>query len=96
MISGNYALPGIMALPSRLEESGAFEVVHAELDHDGRSGASRSFVLLKTTGRAPEAVPTQMDANTVLRLRRCEQARGPGYEERIMSKFPNGISKVPA
>jgi 4-amino-4-deoxy-L-arabinose transferase-like glycosyltransferase len=89
MISGGYTLPGIMELPSRLQESGAFEVVHSELDHRA-SGAN--LVLLESTGRAPRAVPTQMNATTLLHLRRCEQAKGPGYEKRIRSRFPNGIS----
>jgi hypothetical protein len=49
-------------------------------------------VLLKSTGRAPEAVPTLMEANNfMLRLRRCEQSKGPGYAKRIRSKFPNEI-----
>jgi 4-amino-4-deoxy-L-arabinose transferase-like glycosyltransferase len=89
MISGGYTLPGILELPPRLEESGAFEVVHSELD---RRGANKGLVLLKSTRRAPRAVPTQMSANTMQQLRRCEQAKGPGYEERIRSGFPSGIS----
>jgi 4-amino-4-deoxy-L-arabinose transferase-like glycosyltransferase len=91
MISGGYSLPGILELPSRLQESGAFEVVHSELDRDA-SGPNKGIVLLRSTGRAPRAVPTQMNANTELHLRRCEQAKGPGYQERIRSTFPNGIS----
>jgi hypothetical protein len=51
-------------------------------------------VLLKSTGQTPKAVPTQMNATTMLRLRRCEQAQRPGYEKRIESKFPNGIVVV--
>jgi 4-amino-4-deoxy-L-arabinose transferase-like glycosyltransferase len=93
MISAGNRLPGILELPSRLQESGAFEVFHSELDHEGTSGANQGLVLLKSTGRAPRAVPTQMNANTVQRLRRYEQAIGPGYEERIRSKSPNGISR---
>jgi hypothetical protein len=89
MISGGYTLPGILELPPRLEESGAFEVVHSELD---LRGANKGLVLLESTGRAPEAVPTQMSEHTMQQLRRCEQANGPGYEERIRSRFPNGIS----
>ena len=89
MISGGYKFAGIMGLPSRLQESGAFEVVHSELDNEGPSGRNESFVLLKSTGRTPEAVPTL--TTTVLRLRRCEQAEGPGYSGRIRSSFPNGI-----
>ena len=92
MISGGYRLPGIMGLPSRLQQSGAFEVVHSELDRGGASGPNQGLVLLKSTGRAPEAVPTLMEArNFKLRLRRCEQATGPGYAKRIKSMFPNGI-----
>jgi hypothetical protein len=91
MISGGYSLPGILGLPARLQESGAFEVVHSELD-PGASGENYSLVLLKSTGRAPAAVPTQMNASSAQRLRRCEQAKGPGYEKRIGSMFPNGIS----
>ena len=90
MISGGYKFAGIMGLPARLQESGAFEVVHSELDK-GASGRNESLVLLKSTGRKPEAVPTLMEAGTVIRLKRCEQAEGPGDAERIRSKFPNGI-----
>jgi hypothetical protein len=77
MISGGYTLPGILKLPSHLQESGAFEIVHSELDHGGTSGPNRRLVLLKSTGRAPTDVPTQMTAKTELLLRRCEQAKGP-------------------
>ena len=90
MISGGYKFPGIMGLPRRLQESGAFEVVQSELDKSA-SGRNESFVLLKSTGRNPEAVPTLMVASTVFRLRRCEQAEGPGYAQRMRSSFPNGI-----
>src|SRR3712207_4435868 len=62
MISGGDKLPGILELPARLQESGAFEVVHSEPDHQGASGSNQAFVLLKSTGRAPEAVPTGMNA----------------------------------
>ena len=90
MISGGYKFAGIMGLPSRLQESGAFEVVHSELDKSA-SGENQSFVLLKSTGRNPEALPTLMVASTAYRLRQCEQAEGPGYAQRIRSGFPNGI-----
>jgi hypothetical protein len=73
-----------------LRESGAFEVVHGELGN-GPSGRNDSLVLMKVTGRNPTAVPTLMEAKTVLRLRRCEQTEGPGYARRIRSGFPNGI-----
>jgi hypothetical protein len=82
MITGTYKYPGILGLPSRLEDSNAFEVVHTELDNKGKSGANQGAVLLKSTGRAPSVVPAQMNGNTVQRLRRCEQAKGPRYAER--------------
>jgi hypothetical protein len=82
-------------LAGRLKESGAFEVVHTELGRRGAEGATQGVVLLKSTGRAPHTLPTQMDPDTVLALKRCEQAKGPGYRERMRSAFPNGISEVP-
>jgi hypothetical protein len=91
MVSGSYMFPGMLQLPSPLQESNAFEVIHAEFGQEGESGAYEGVVLLKSTGRAPKAVPTQMDAYTVRNLKRCEQAKGLGYAERIRSKFPNGI-----
>lgn len=72
MVSGSYTFPGILQLPSPLQESNAFEVVHAEFGREGDSGAYEGGVLLKSTGRAPKAVPTQMDAYTVRSLKRCE------------------------
>jgi hypothetical protein len=83
--------PGILQLPSPLQQSNAFEVIHTEFGQEGELGGYEGVVLLKSTGRAPKAVPTQMGAYTVYSLKRCEQAKGPGYAERIRSKFPNGI-----
>jgi 4-amino-4-deoxy-L-arabinose transferase-like glycosyltransferase len=94
MISGSFLYPHIVELAPHLEDSNAFEVVHTELGQRGEAGANQGVVLLKSTGRAPEAVPTHMNANTVHSLRRCEQAKGPGYEKRMRSKFPNGILMV--
>jgi hypothetical protein len=84
--------PSILELPSALQESDAFEVVHAELDQSVQSGADRGVVLLESTGRTPKAIPTQMNANTLVSLSRCMQARGPRLVERIRSAFPNGIT----
>jgi len=89
MITDNIKYSGILRLPSLLQGSGAFEVVHAE----GRSGA-QGVVLLKSTGRAPEAMPTLIDRNTVVNLKRCEQTIGQGYSSWLRSKFPNGILEV--
>jgi len=89
MISGSQAFPGILQLLPILQRSNAFEVAHVELAR--RSSTKRSVVLLKTTGRGPKTLSTQMTMNALLKLRRCEQAKGPGYSERIDSTFPNGI-----
>jgi hypothetical protein len=51
MITGSSKFPGILGLPQVLQESSAFEIVHTE----GSPGA-RGVVLLKSTGRPPEAV----------------------------------------
>ena len=90
-ISGSYVFPGILQLPSALRKSKAFEVVHAERGRKIGPGAKQSAVLLKSTGRSPRSLPTQMNGNTLLNLNRCEQAKGPGYAKRIKSNFPGGI-----
>ena len=89
MISGSHAFPGILQLASILQRSDAFEVAHVETGR--RSSTNRGIVLLKTTGREPKTLPTQMTMNALLNLTRCEQAKGPGYSERMKSTFPNGI-----
>jgi dolichyl-phosphate-mannose-protein mannosyltransferase len=91
MISGSHVFPSILGLPSALQKSNAFDVVRTELNQKAESGANQGVVLLRSTGRAPRALPTQMNANTLLRLNRCVQEKSPGYAERIKSKFPNGI-----
>jgi 4-amino-4-deoxy-L-arabinose transferase-like glycosyltransferase len=88
MISSSFKYPGILELTSLLQESGSFEAVHAEA-----SSGARGVVLLKSTGRTPESVPTLINRTTVAGLKRCERADGPGYAERIRSTFPNGIMK---
>jgi 4-amino-4-deoxy-L-arabinose transferase-like glycosyltransferase len=89
MITGSYKFPGILGIRSLLQESGAFEVVHAE----GRWGA-RGVVLLESTGGAPEAVPTLMNPNTVVGLKRCEGVEGQKYSSWLRAEFPHGISEV--
>jgi 4-amino-4-deoxy-L-arabinose transferase-like glycosyltransferase len=96
MISGYYEFPGLPGLQARLDQSRAFKVLHTELGHGGGSVARRGLVLLKSTGRAPEAVPTQMDADTVANLKRCEQAMGSRYAKWLRSRFPNGIVETPS
>jgi hypothetical protein len=87
MISGSFKYPGLLRLPSLLQKSGAFEIVHGE----GSVGTIQGVVLLKSTGRTPEAVPTLMNSNTLINVRRCEQAKGPDYAQRIRDMFPNGV-----
>nr|MBA2712506.1 hypothetical protein [Rubrobacteraceae bacterium] len=91
-ISGNQVFPAILGLPPALRASGAFDVAHANLVVERRRGVKQGVVLLKRAGRGPEAVPTRMNTNTAFVLKRCEQSRGPGYEDRIKSTFPNGIT----
>jgi hypothetical protein len=90
-ISGNRVFPAILGLPPTLRASRAFDLAHAELVVGRRTGAKQGVVLLEGTGRTPEAVPTWMNATTAFSLKRCEQTRGPGYEDRIESRFPNGM-----
>ncbi len=91
MITGNAKYPSILELSSLLQKSGAFQVVHTE----GRSSA-QGVVLLKRTGRAPEAIPTLINKNTVIDLKRCEQAKGRQHSNWLRSKFPSGIQEATA
>jgi len=89
MITGSPKFPGILGLPSVLQRSGAFELVHSE---GARSAGG--VVLLKSTGSPPEAVPTLMNRNTLANLGRCEETRRQGYANWLRSKFPDGILRV--
>ena len=91
-VSGNHVFPAILGLPPALRASGAFDLAHANLLVRRRVGVKQGVVLLKDAGQAPDAAPTRMNATTAFLLKRCEQARGPGYEERLKSRFPNGIT----
>jgi 4-amino-4-deoxy-L-arabinose transferase-like glycosyltransferase len=92
MMSSYATRPGLLSSSSGLVESGAFEVAHQE----GKVVKDDGFVLLERTHQSPEDVPTWMGASTVLQLKSCMQAKGPGYAERIESTFPNGIKLVPS
>ena len=85
-ITGSSKFPGILGLPQVLQRSGAFEVVHSE----GERGAG-GLVLLKSTGRPPEAVPTLMNRSTLANLGRCEETQRQGYPDWLRSRFPHGI-----
>ena len=83
--------PGLLGSASGLADSGAFEVVH----RNGNVADNEGFVLLRSTGRPPDAVPTWMSVTTLLFMKRCEYKKGPGYAARIRSRFPNGVVLVP-
>ena len=51
-------------------------------------------MLLKSTGRPPEAVPTLMNRSTLANLGRCEEAQRQGYPDWLRSRFPHGILGV--
>ena len=89
MISGSHQFPGILQLSQILQRSNAFELAHVEPAQ--RSSSKRGVVLLKKTGREPKTLSTQMSMQVLMSIRRCEQAQGPGYKERVKSTFPNGI-----
>jgi hypothetical protein len=89
MITGSSKFPGILGLPSILQRSGAFEIVRSEGSRD-----TRGVVLLKSTGRPPEAVPTLMNRSTLAALGRCEETKKQGYANWLRSRFPDGIVRV--
>lgn len=96
VISGSYVFPGILQLPLPLIKSGAFKAVDTAPDSSAGSSAHQRVVLLESTGRKPKTLPTQMNANTLLHLKRCKQAKGPSYSKKMEPAFPNGVVEVPA
>jgi len=83
--------PGLLGSSSSLENSDAFEIVHKE----GEVTKDDGFAMLNGTGQSPKAAPVWMGADSVLRLRACMRTTaGPGYAERIRSRFPQGIVLV--
>jgi 4-amino-4-deoxy-L-arabinose transferase-like glycosyltransferase len=91
-ISGNHVFPAILGLPPAMRSTYAFGLAHANVVQGRRSGSKQGVVLLESTGRPPESVPTRMNVGTAFGLKRCEQSQGPGYENRIKTRFPNGIT----
>jgi hypothetical protein len=83
--------PRYAKLPSPLLKSKAFSVAHTEFAHRGESVGTRGVVLLERTDLAPKVPPTQINAKTVLTLKRCQQTQDPGSAEGIRARFPNGI-----
>jgi 4-amino-4-deoxy-L-arabinose transferase-like glycosyltransferase len=81
----------ILELPSALRASGATTLAYARIVRGPSVDSRHGVVLQRIAGQAPEAAPARMNVNTINSLRRCERARGPGYEDRIRSTFPHGI-----
>jgi len=91
-VSGNHVFPAILGLSPALRATDAYDLAHASAVTRRRSGIKKGVVLLESTGRTPEAVPARTNATTAATLKRCIKSRGPGYENRFESRFPNGIS----
>jgi 4-amino-4-deoxy-L-arabinose transferase-like glycosyltransferase len=91
MMAAYPTYPGLLSSSSSLEDSGAFEIVHQE----GKVAEDDGFALLESTEQRPQAAPVWMSADSVLDLRDCMRTTaGPGYTEKIRSKFPQGIMLV--
>jgi hypothetical protein len=88
-ITGSGVSPSILRVPSLLQQSGAFKIVHAE----GSSGV-QGLVLLKSTGLTPKSVPTLINRNAVINLKRCEGLNSQEYSSWLRSKFPHGYLQV--
>ena len=81
----------ILELPPALRASGATTLAYARIAQGPPHGSRHGVVLQRIAERAPETAPARMNEDTMNSLRRCERARGPGYEDRIRSMFPHGI-----
>jgi hypothetical protein len=89
--SSDHLSSAILELPPAIRASGATTPAYARIIQVPRYGTKQGVVLQRLTGQKPETAPARMNANTASSLKRCEQARGPGYEDRIRTRFPNGI-----
>jgi 4-amino-4-deoxy-L-arabinose transferase-like glycosyltransferase len=93
-IYGGRRFPAILELSPALRASGAFDLAHANVFVRRKTDEMQGVALLKSTGETADAAPTWMNANTAFMLKRCERAMGSGYEKRLRSKFPNGVTGV--
>lgn len=93
MLTPDWQYPGVLGWAPYLVDSGAFEIVHATPTSRYKdTGISVGLILLKRTGEPAKAMPTRMDAYTVLQLVRCERQRsGSQYAKEIRNSFPNGV-----
>jgi 4-amino-4-deoxy-L-arabinose transferase-like glycosyltransferase len=89
--SSDHVSSAILELPLALRASGATTPAYVRIVQGPRYDMQHGVVLQRLTGQAPETAPARMNADTALALKRCEQAQGSGYEDRIRSRFPNGI-----
>jgi 4-amino-4-deoxy-L-arabinose transferase-like glycosyltransferase len=90
-ISSDHVSSALLELPTALRASGATTLAYARIVQGPRYGTKQGVVLQRLTGQEPETAPARMNTITAYGLKRCEQAQGPGYEDRIRSRFPNGI-----
>jgi 4-amino-4-deoxy-L-arabinose transferase-like glycosyltransferase len=90
-ISSDHVSSGILELPPALRASGATTPAYARIIQGPRYDTKQGVMLQRLTGQKPETAPARMNVSTAYGLRRCEQAQGPGYEDRIRSRFPNGM-----
>jgi 4-amino-4-deoxy-L-arabinose transferase-like glycosyltransferase len=87
----DHVFPAILELPPALRASHATTLAYARIVQMPIDGMKHGVILQRLTGQIPETAPARMNPNTSLVLQRCEQAQGPGYEDRIESMFPNGM-----
>jgi hypothetical protein len=90
VVAGDEKFPPILDLPPAMRVSGAFGLANAYVVASA-PGVKEGIVLLKSTGRSARAVPTSMNANTALALRRCEQSGSAAQTDGLDSKFPHGV-----
>jgi len=90
VVAGDEKFPPILDLPPAIRASGAFGLANAYLVVSA-PGVKEGIVLLKSTGRPARSMPTSMNVNTALGLRRCEQTMGTQNTDMLDSKFPHGV-----
>ena len=71
-IYGDREFPAILGLSPALRASGAYDLAHANVFVQSKSGEKRGIALLKGTGATPDSVPTRMNSSTASVLKRCE------------------------
>lgn len=85
----------LLGLAERLGDEPAFAVAHRGEMPGSEDRMVQEPLVLEKVGREVGNMPTQMRADVVPRLVRCEQSEGPGVRQRIRTKLPNGIKPTP-